>query len=63
MYDHSVFDIIRTLKPSRRGELKIADVNNAYIRRGQLAYEILNGWWTDAGASPQKLLETSLLVA
>jgi glucose-1-phosphate thymidylyltransferase len=63
MYDAQVFDIIRTLKPSRRGELEITDVNNAYIRRGQLQYEILDGWWADAGASPKKLLETSLLVA
>ncbi len=48
-YDSTVFDIIRTLKPSARGELEITDVNNAYIRKGQLAYDILQGWWTDAG--------------
>jgi len=48
-YDASVFDIIRTLKPSARGELEISDVNNAYITKGQLAYDILDGWWTDAG--------------
>ena len=48
-YDASVFDIIRTLKPSGRGELEITDVNNAYIAKGQLAYDILDGWWTDAG--------------
>jgi glucose-1-phosphate thymidylyltransferase len=48
-YDASVFDIIRTLKPSARGELEITDVNNAYIAKGQLAYDILKGWWTDAG--------------
>ena len=63
MYDASVFDIIRTLKRSRRGELEITDVNNAYIRRGQLEYEILDGWWADAGGSPQKLLETSTRIA
>jgi glucose-1-phosphate thymidylyltransferase len=63
MFDAQVFDIIRTLKPSRRGELEITDVNNAYLRRRQLQYEILDGWWADAGASHQKLLETSLLVA
>ncbi len=63
MYDATVFDIVRTLKPSRRGELEITDVNNAYLRRGALAYDILDGWWADAGASPEKLLETSLLVA
>jgi glucose-1-phosphate thymidylyltransferase len=48
-YDSSVFDVIRTLKPSGRGELEITDVNNAYIRKGQLAYDVLDGWWTDAG--------------
>jgi glucose-1-phosphate thymidylyltransferase len=48
-YDASVFDIIRTLKPSARGELEITDVNNFYISKGQLAYDILEGWWTDAG--------------
>jgi glucose-1-phosphate thymidylyltransferase len=48
-YDDAVFDIIRTLKPSARGELEISDVNNAYITKGQLAYDILDGWWTDAG--------------
>ena len=48
-YDSSVFDIIRTLKPSARGELEITDVNNAYIAKGQLAYDILDGWWSDAG--------------
>jgi glucose-1-phosphate thymidylyltransferase len=49
MYDAEVFRIIPTLKPSRRGELEITDVNNAYIRRGRMKYEILRGWWTDAG--------------
>jgi glucose-1-phosphate thymidylyltransferase len=63
LYDASVFDIIRTLKPSGRGELEITDVNNAYISRGQLEYEILDGWWADAGGSPQKLLETSIRIA
>ena len=63
LYDAGVFDIIRTLKPSRRDELEITDVNNAYLRRGQLQYEILNGWWADAGASPDKLLETGMRVA
>jgi glucose-1-phosphate thymidylyltransferase len=63
MYDPTVFDIIRKLKPSGRGELEITDVNNAYIKRSQLAYDILDGWWADAGASHEKLLETSLLIA
>jgi glucose-1-phosphate thymidylyltransferase len=48
-YNASVFDIIRRLKPSGRGELEITDVNNAYIAKGQLAYDVLDGWWTDAG--------------
>jgi glucose-1-phosphate thymidylyltransferase len=63
MYDPHVFDIIRTLRPSGRGELEITDVNNAYLRRGQLHYDILDGWWADAGASHQKLLETGVQVA
>lgn len=49
MFDHHVFEIIRSLKPSARGELEITDVNNAYIKRGELTYDILQGWWTDAG--------------
>lgn len=49
MFDSSVFGIIKTLKPSGRGELEITDVNNAYIEREQLTYDVLQGWWTDAG--------------
>jgi len=49
MYDADVFGIIKTLKPSARGELEITDVNNAYIKTGNLTYDILQGWWTDAG--------------
>ncbi len=49
MYDRQVFDIIHTLKPSGRGELEITDVNNAYIEQGTMTYDILEGWWTDAG--------------
>ena len=48
-YDQQVFDFIRTLKPSARGELEITDVNNAYIERGQMTWDVLDGWWTDAG--------------
>jgi glucose-1-phosphate thymidylyltransferase len=48
-YDNAVFDIIKTLKPSGRGELEITDVNNYYINKNQLEYDILSGWWTDAG--------------
>lgn len=49
MFDAKVFDIIRTLKPSGRGELEITDVNNAYIASNELMYDVLQGWWTDAG--------------
>jgi len=49
MYDSRVFDIVNTLKPSGRGELEITDVNNAYIARNELTYDVLQGWWTDAG--------------
>ena len=49
LYDARVFDVIRTLKPSARGELEITDVNNWYLRRGELRTEQLRGWWTDAG--------------
>ena len=49
MYDARVFDVIRTLKPSGRGELEITDVNNWYLQQGELSFEILRGWWTDAG--------------
>ncbi|UCE19529.1 MAG: NTP transferase domain-containing protein [Gemmatimonadota bacterium] len=49
MYDSDVFDIIRDLAPSERGQLEITDVNNAYIERGTLTYDIYDGWWTDAG--------------
>jgi len=49
MYDSKVFDFIKTLKPSRRGELEITDVNNYYLEEGKLEWDILDGWWTDAG--------------
>lgn len=48
-YDPEVFDIIRKLKPSRRGELEISDVNNAYLKKGKLTCDVLSGWWSDAG--------------
>ena len=51
-YDPDVFEIISELTPSKRGELEITDVSNAYIRRGDLRYDILSGWWTDAGTIP-----------
>lgn len=62
MYDNSVFDIIETLEPSGRGELEITDVNNHYIRRGEMHFSILDGWWTDAGTF-SSLLRASNLVA
>ena len=60
-YDAAVFDIIRTLKPSARGELEITDVNNAYIAKGQLSYDFLDGWWTDAGTF-ESLMKANELV-
>lgn len=62
MYDSAVFNIIRTLKPSGRGELEITDVNNAYISRGEMTWDELEGWWTDAGTF-ESLLHASNLVA
>lgn len=49
MYDKNVFDIVDKLQPSGRGELEITDVNNGYIELGTLTYDVLLGWWTDAG--------------
>src|SRR5439155_9258737 len=49
MYDERVFDVVRTLEPSGRGELEITDVNSWYLAQGELACELLDGWWTDAG--------------
>jgi glucose-1-phosphate thymidylyltransferase len=51
MYDATVFDVVRQLKPSGRGELEITDVNNAYIDRGQMECDIISGYWGDAGES------------
>jgi len=62
MYDHTVFDIIKTLRPSGRGELEITDVNNAYIERGEMAYAVVDGWWSDAGTF-DSLLRANILVA
>ncbi|MGI8785200.1 MAG: sugar phosphate nucleotidyltransferase [Acidobacteriota bacterium] len=61
LYDSTVFDIIRTLKPSGRGEMEITDVNNVYIERGEMTYEILQGWWTDAGTFESLLHATNLV--
>jgi glucose-1-phosphate thymidylyltransferase len=62
MYDNDVFNIARTLKPSARGELEITDVNNEYLRRGDLTYATLDGWWSDAGQF-ESLLRASNYVA
>ena len=62
MYDAKVYDIIKSLKPSGRGELEITDVNNAYIERNAMTWEEIEGWWTDAGTF-ESLLRASNLVA
>jgi glucose-1-phosphate thymidylyltransferase len=63
MFDNAVFDIVKTLKPSGRGELEITDVNNAYIKKRNMTYSILRGFWADAGESIDALLGTNILVA
>ncbi len=62
MYDRDVFEIIKTLKPSGRGELEITDVNNEYIKRGTMTYSIIEGWWGDAGTSFEALFRAGSLV-
>ena len=62
MYDETVFDKVRELVPSRRNELEITDVNNAYIREGTMTFSYLEGWWTDAGTF-DSLLRAANLVA
>jgi glucose-1-phosphate thymidylyltransferase len=62
MYDAHVFDLIDRLIPSGRGEYEITDANNAYIAEGTMSFDIINGWWTDAGTPPSKL-KASILVA
>jgi glucose-1-phosphate thymidylyltransferase len=51
LYDSSVFEVIPTFEPSRRGELEITDVNNWYVEQGKMAYDIVEGFWGDAGES------------
>jgi glucose-1-phosphate thymidylyltransferase len=63
MYPANVFDVIATLEPSKRGELEITDVNNAYLQRGELAYEIVEGWWLDAGENHEALLRANITLA
>lgn len=62
MYDDRVFDIIRTLVPSERGELEVTDLNNVYIQERTMTSDVLKGWWTDAG-TPASKLKASILVA
>ena len=62
MYDNDVFKICKTLQPSDRGELEITDVNNEYLRRGDLTHSVLEGWWTDAGTF-ESLYRATCLVA
>jgi glucose-1-phosphate thymidylyltransferase len=62
MYDYQIFDIVRGLKPSARGELEITDVNNFYIEQGTLSYEVLEGFWGDCGESFDSLLEASKMI-
>jgi glucose-1-phosphate thymidylyltransferase len=62
LFDQEVFNIIKTLKPSDRGELEITDVNNQYIEKGLMTWDIVEGWWTDAGTF-ESLLYANQLVA
>ena len=62
MYDSSVFEIIKVLIPSGRGELEITDVNNVYIGRGEMTFAVLEGWWTDAGTF-ESLFKANCLIA
>ncbi|HUL19854.1 MAG TPA: sugar phosphate nucleotidyltransferase [Thermodesulfobacteriota bacterium] len=62
LFDQQVFDTIKTLKPSDRGELEITDVNNRYIEKRMMTWDILEGWWTDAGTF-ESLLRANQLVA
>lgn len=63
MYDNQVWDIIKTLKPSGRGELEITDVNNFYVEQNTMTFEKLSGWWGDGGESFDSLLEAANLTA
>jgi glucose-1-phosphate thymidylyltransferase len=61
IYDSRVFDIIRTLTPSQRGELEITEVNNHYIKSGEMRFSILEGWWTDAGTPESYRMANQLI--
>ncbi len=62
MYDERVFDLIKTLRPSARGELEVTDLNNIYIEEDVMSFDVLSGWWTDAG-TPASKLKASILIA
>ena len=62
-YDASVFKIIKSLKPSKRGELEVTDINNAYVKKKQLSYSILDGFWADCGASVDSYLDAQILMS
>lgn len=61
IYPNNVFDVIKTLKPSRRGELEITDVNNYYLHEGKLDHSLLDGYWTDAGTLESLALANKLV--
>jgi len=63
LYPPDVFDVITTLEPSARGELEITDVNNHYVRAGTMTYEVVEGWWADAGESIDSYLAAANQVA
>jgi len=63
LYDNQVFDLIKTLKPSKRGELEITDLNNLYVRQGTMTCQVMTDWWVDAGTSFDELLRANQLVA
>ncbi|MDH3272476.1 MAG: sugar phosphate nucleotidyltransferase [Gemmatimonadota bacterium] len=63
LYDHRVFDVVRGLEPSGRGELEITDVNNRYVEWGTLKHHVVTGWWADAGTVPSLHRATGLVAA
>lgn len=62
MYDENVYDLIRTLEPSDRGQLEVTDLNMIYLSKGMLTYDVVPGWWTDAG-TPASKLKAAIMVA
>lgn len=63
MYDNRVFDLIKKLKPSGRGELEVTDLNNFYVKEKTMTCKMLDSWWVDAGTSFDELLKANVLVA